>query len=98
MRRPLTVGKSSVDEVIAADAQLKRLVFAHLAGSAGWLLFGTLLGLYLSLKFIWPDFGIASWLSFGRLRPIHTNTLFWGFASEGMLGLAYYVVPRTSNC
>ena len=38
-----------------------------------------------------------SWLSFGRLRPVHTNAVFWGWASLGMLGLGYYVVPRVSN-
>ena len=96
MRRPLTVSKTSIDEVIDADRRLTRLVFAHLVTATFWLVFGTLLGLYLSLKYVWPDLGVASFLSFGRLRPIHTNTVFWGFASQAMLGLAYYVVPRTS--
>ena len=95
MRRPLTVAKTPIDEVIDTDRQLTRLVFAHMAGAAGWLVFGTLVGLYLSLKFIWPDMDAVSWLGFGRLRPIHTNTVFWGWASHGMVGLALYVVPRT---
>lgn len=97
VRRPLTVSKTSIDEVIDADRRLTHLVFAHLIGATSWLFVGTLVGLYLSLKFVWPDFGVASFLSVGRLRPVHTNTVFWGFASEAMLGLAYYVVPRTSR-
>ena len=44
-----------------------------------------------------PELDNVSWLSFGRLRPVHTNTVFWGWASLGMIGLGYYVVPRTSN-
>jgi cytochrome c oxidase cbb3-type subunit 1 len=44
-----------------------------------------------------PDADHVSWLSFGRLRPVHTNAVFWGWASLGMLGLGYYVVPRVSN-
>lgn len=36
-------------------------------------------------------------MSFGRLRPVHTNAVFWGWASLAMLGLGYYVVPRVSN-
>ncbi len=95
MRRPLTVAKAPIDERIDSDHQLTRLVFGFLAASAWWLVFGTLVGLYLSLKFLWPDMDAVSWLGFGRLRPIHTNTVFWGWASHGMVGLAYYVVPRT---
>lgn len=93
--RPLTVAKSRVDERYDTDARLTRLVYAYLATSAVWLLLGTLVGFYLSLKFIWPDLGVAPGLSFGRLRPVHVNTVFWGFASPGMLGLALWVVPRT---
>ncbi|MGN6508580.1 MAG: cbb3-type cytochrome c oxidase subunit I, partial [Chitinophaga sp.] len=44
-----------------------------------------------------PDADHVSWLSFGRLRPVHTNAVFWGWASLAMLGLGYYVVPRVSN-
>ena len=97
MRRPLTVAKAPIDEVIDADHQLTRLVFAFITASAVWLVFGTLVGLYLSLKFRWPEIDHVPWLTFGRLRPIHTNTVFWGFASNGMIGLAYYVVARTSR-
>lgn len=93
--RPLTVAKSRVDERFDTDERLTRLVFAYLATSAVWLLLGTLVGFYLSLKFIWPDLGVAPALSFGRLRPVHVNIVFWGFASPGMLGLALWVVPRT---
>jgi cytochrome c oxidase cbb3-type subunit 1 len=49
------------------------------------------------MKFIWPDLDKISWLSFGRLRPVHTNTVFWGWASLAMVGLGHYVVSRTSN-
>jgi cytochrome c oxidase cbb3-type subunit 1 len=95
VRRQLTVAKSPIDEVIDADHRLTRLVFAYVAGAVFWLIFGTMIGLYLSVKFVWPELDNVSWLSFGRLRPIHTNTVFWGWASEGMIGLACYVVPRT---
>lgn len=93
--RPLTVAKSRVDERYDTDVRLTRLVYAYLATSAVWLLVGTLVGSYLSLKFIWPDLGVAPALSFGRLRPVHVNIVFWGFASPGMLGLTLWVVPRT---
>ena len=40
---------------------------------------------------------MAPWLSFGRLRPVHTNVVFWGWASLAMIGLALWVVPQTSQ-
>lgn len=82
---------------LKTDPELKKIVFAYLAGSAFWLLFGTIVGELAALKFVWPELDHASWLSFSRLRPVHTNTVFWGFGSLGMIGLAYFVVPWTSN-
>ncbi len=61
------------------------------------MLFGTTVGEYVGIKFVAPDVDHYSWLSFGRLRPVHTNAVFWGWASLAMLGLAYYVIPRVSN-
>lgn len=82
---------------IETSPHLKKLIYAYLGASTFWLLFGTLVGEFLGLKFIWPTLDHVSWLSFGRLRPVHTNTVFWGFASLMMIGLAYFVVARTSN-
>lgn len=95
--RPLTVKKARAENKINASEQSTKLIFWFVACSAFWLVLGTLVGEYLGLKFAWPDLGIAPWLSFGRLRPIHINTVFWGWASMAMIGLAYYVVPRTSK-
>jgi cbb3-type cytochrome oxidase subunit 1 len=36
-------------------------------------------------------------LTFGRLRPIHTNATFYGFASIALVGLGYYVAVRSSG-
>ena len=93
--RPLVVSKSRVDEIIDVDARLTRLIFAYLASATAWLVFGTLIGEYVGLKFLWPDLDAVPWLSFGRLRPVHVNIVFWGWTSQAMLGLALWVVPRT---
>jgi len=79
------------------DSRLAKLVLWYIGTSAFWLLFGTTVGQYLGIKFIAPDADQLSWLSFGRLRPVHTNAVFWGWASLGMLGLGHYIVPRVSN-
>lgn len=96
-QRPLTVEKARAGERIAASRHSTQLVYSYVAFSAFWLVVGTLAGQYLGLKFVWPEIDSVSWLSFGRLRPVHTNVVFWGFASLGMIALALYVVPRTSR-
>ncbi len=79
------------------DPKLTKLILWFLGTATIWLLFGTSVGEYLGIKFVAPDVDHLSWLSFGRLRPVHTNAVFWGWSSLGMLGLGYYVVPRVSN-
>lgn len=79
------------------DPALSKLVIAYLACAAVWLVIGTSVGEYVGIKFVAPDADHISWLSFGRLRPVHTNTVFWGWASLAMLGLGHYIVPTVSN-
>ena len=94
---PLVDDKSQFGGVIKIPVPLKKLIISYLGTAIFWLIFGTLVGQYLGMKFIWPEIDNISWLSFGRLRPVHTNSVFWGWASLSMLGLGYFVVARTSN-
>ena len=95
--RPFVVSKSSVAAAPDGDVNWTRLIFAYVACGTFWLVVGTLAGEYLGLKFAWPDIDHVPWLPYGRLRPVHTNTVFWGWASLAMIGLALYVVPKTSR-
>ncbi|PVW15841.1 cbb3-type cytochrome c oxidase subunit I [Marixanthomonas spongiae] len=76
---------------------LKKIVIYYIAAAAVWLVLGTLIGQYLGMKFIWPEMDHQQWLGFGRLRPVHTNMVFWGWSSLAMIGLGYFVIARTSN-
>lgn len=82
---------------IETPEPLKKIVIYYLGAAVFWLVFGTLVGQYVGMKFLWPEMDGQSWLSFGRLRPIHTNAVFWGWASLAMIGLGYFVIARTSN-
>ncbi|MGI8635986.1 MAG: cbb3-type cytochrome c oxidase subunit I, partial [Segetibacter sp.] len=79
------------------DPKLSKLIIWFLISATAWLIFGTTIGEYVGIKFVSPDVDHISWLSFGRLRPVHTNAVFWGWSSLAMLGLGYYVVPRVGN-
>ncbi|QHS56600.1 cytochrome oxidase subunit I [Mucilaginibacter sp. 14171R-50] len=79
------------------DPALSKLILWYLGTAAFWLVLGTSVGEYLGIKFVAPDADHVSWLSFGRLRPVHTNMVFWGWSSLAMVGLGYYVVSTVSN-
>ena len=48
------------------------------------------------LSFWQANFGLQ-WLSFGRLRPLHTNAVIFAFGGCALFGTSYYVVQRTSQ-
>lgn len=79
------------------NPELIRLIMWYLGTATLWLVVGTSVGEYIGIKFVSPDVDHVSWLSFGRLRPVHTNMVFWGWSSLAMIGLGYYVVPTVSN-
>ena len=79
------------------DPGLIRLISWFLGSATLWLVIGTSVGEYIGIKFVSPDVDHVSWLSFGRLRPVHTNMVFWGWSSMAMVGLGYYVVSTVSN-
>ncbi len=95
--RPLAVEKTHIDRIIDADARLTTLVYAYMASAALWLVFGSLVGEYVGIRLSFPDLGVSPLLSFGHLRPIHTNVVLFGWSSLGMIGLSLYAVPRTSQ-
>ncbi|WP_410266618.1 cbb3-type cytochrome c oxidase subunit I [Cyclobacterium sp.] len=94
---PLVDEKKKSPITIDTPFHLKKMITWYIGAAVFWLVFGTLIGQYLGLKFIWPEMDAISWLSFGRLRPVHTNAVFWGWASLAMIGLGYFVITRTSN-
>jgi cytochrome c oxidase cbb3-type subunit 1/cytochrome c oxidase cbb3-type subunit I/II len=61
--------------------------------SAVWFVAGTTAGLIDATHMAAPDLlGNISWLVFGRLRPMHTNLVIFGFVGSALLGAAHYVV------
>lgn len=94
---PFVAVKKKAVKRPAVDPKLAKLVLWYAATATFWLIFGTTVGEYVGIKFVAPDIDHTSWLSFGRLRPVHTNAVFWGWASLGMLSLGFYSVPRVGN-
>ncbi|MDP1646592.1 MAG: cbb3-type cytochrome c oxidase subunit I, partial [Rubrivivax sp.] len=61
-----------------------------------WGVVGMLVGVIIAAQLTWPqlNFGIP-WLSYGRLRPLHTNAVIFAFGGSVLFATAYHVVQRT---
>ncbi len=75
----------------------KASAYAFILSAGFWLLVGTLYALLAAVKLFWPDVLAFSIFSFGRIRPIHTNVVMFGWSSFALMGLALYIVTRMSK-
>lgn len=61
-----------------------------------WGIVGMGVGLLIAAQLAWPALNFdLPWLSFGRLRPLHTNAVIFAFGGCALMGTAFYVVQRT---
>jgi cytochrome c oxidase cbb3-type subunit 1 len=61
-----------------------------------WAIVGMAVGVVIAAQLIWPDlFGGVPWLSYGRLRPLHTNAVIFAFGGSALFATSYYCVQRT---
>jgi cytochrome c oxidase cbb3-type subunit 1 len=73
----------------------REVVLRFLLSACFWLVFAPTIGVILSLKFNYYDFlGGISWLTWGRLRPVHVMGVIFGAFTTSIIGLTYYMVPR----
>jgi len=63
-----------------------------------WALLGLLAGVYVAAELVWPQLDLGQpWLSFGRLRTVHTNLVIFGFGVPALMATGFYSVQRTSH-
>ncbi len=66
-----------------------------------YLVIGTLLGVYIASELAFPflnDLGTdLPYFQFGRLRPLHTNSVIFAFAGSALMASAFYIVQRTNQ-
>jgi len=61
-----------------------------------WGVVGMLVGVIIAAQLTWPALNLGiEWLSYGRLRPLHTNAVIFAFGGSGLFAASYYVVQRT---
>ncbi len=61
-----------------------------------WGVVGMLVGVIIAAQLIWPELNFnLPWLSYGRLRPLHTNAVIFAFGGCALFATSYWVVQRT---
>jgi cytochrome c oxidase cbb3-type subunit I len=63
-----------------------------------WGIVGMAVGLFIAAQLAWPalNFDIP-WLTYGRLRPLHTNAVIFAFGGCALFASSYYSVQRTCH-
>jgi cytochrome c oxidase cbb3-type subunit I/II len=73
------------------DDVVRKFTFATIV----WALVATLLGLFIALELVLPGLSAGlPFLSFGRLRPLHTNAAIFAFAGNAVFAAVYYSSQR----
>lgn len=60
-----------------------------------WGVVGFLAGLFIALQMVFPELNIGEYLTFGRLRPVHTSAVIFAFGGNVLFATSYFVVQRT---
>ncbi len=61
-----------------------------------WGIAGFIIGLILALQLAFPSLNVEPFLTFGRLRPLHTSAVIFAFGGNILFASSYFVVQRTS--
>ncbi|MBL8484353.1 MAG: cytochrome-c oxidase, cbb3-type subunit I [Rhodocyclaceae bacterium] len=62
-----------------------------------WGIVGMLVGVIVAAQLVWPQLNVVEWLSYGRLRPLHTNAVIFAFGGCALFATSYYAVQRTCH-
>ena len=61
-----------------------------------WGIVGMLVGVVIAAQLLWPQLNLdIPFLTYGRLRPLHTNAVIFAFGGSALFAASYYVVQRT---
>ena len=88
--RPPAPAPAGLDSFSYDDDIVRKFMVATFV----WGLVGMLVGLVVALQLVEPSLNFASWFSFGRLRPLHTNAVIFAFAGNAFFTGCYYSTQR----
>ena len=81
---------TGVERVVFDDGVVRWFVIATLV----WGFIGMAVGALLALQLAWWPSNMGEYLTFGRLRPLHTNAVIFAFAGNAIFAAIYYSTQR----
>ena len=81
-----------------ADTYNDKVVLQFSVMTVVWGIVGMLVGVLIAAQLYWPALNFdVPWLSYGRLRPLHTNAVIFAFGGSALFATSLYVVQRTCH-
>jgi len=75
-----------------------KIVRQFTAMTVVWGIVGMAVGVFIAAQLYWPALNFdVPWLSYGRLRPLHTNAVIFAFGGCALFATSYHVVQRTCH-
>lgn len=63
-----------------------------------WGLIGMSIGVLIAAQLVWPALNFDTpWLTYSRIRPLHTNLVIFGFGASALITSSLYIVQKTCN-
>ncbi|HDM8221180.1 TPA: cytochrome-c oxidase, cbb3-type subunit I [Vibrio campbellii] len=83
----------------AATQYNTKVVKYFVLASLVWAIVGMIIGVILAAQLYWPVLNFDSqYFQFGRLRPLHTSGVIYGFVVNILMGTSLYIAQRTGRC
>jgi len=82
---------TTVDKPIYNDEIVKLFTLA----TVFWGVVGFSVGLFIALQLAFPGLNFGEYLTFGRLRPLHTSAVIFAFGGNALFASSYHAVQRT---
>jgi cytochrome c oxidase cbb3-type subunit I len=87
------MGKHRVDH----ETYNYKVIYQFSIATVIWGIVGMAVGVLIAAQLVWPELNVHEYLSFGRLRPLHTNAVVFAFGGCALFATSYYVVQRTCH-
>jgi cytochrome c oxidase cbb3-type subunit 1 len=90
----MAVASAAGNEPVYCDGPVRWFALAAVL----WGVVGMLVGVLIAAELAWPELNLGiPWLSYGRLRPLHTNAVIFAFGGSALFATSYHVVQRTGQ-
>ncbi|MFC3166415.1 cytochrome-c oxidase, cbb3-type subunit I [Ciceribacter thiooxidans] len=100
----LALGSAVLSVIFAPEPPLSRLSEYYddptrigIILALAWAVVGMFVGVWVAALLAWPEltFVDSAWASFGRLRPVHTSGVIFGFGGNALIATSFHVLQRT---